>query len=107
MRVFASATWRSACASWARLSNMLSQRRQIEKGATPKFKRGHRGLKGASTEYSAGIARIIPRVRARRRGHRERAQLAGADVLDRRRQVVEHQVHLSGEEIGERRPGAA
>ena len=46
---------------------------------------------------------VRQRLRARRGGHRQRAQLAGPDVLDRRRHGGEHDLHLSAEQIGQRR----
>jgi hypothetical protein len=46
-------------------------------------------------------------VRRRVGRHREGAQLAAADMLDRRRQVVEDHVDGAGNEIGQRRAGAA
>ena len=39
--------------------------------------------------------------------HRERGQLAGLDLRQRRRQVVEHQVHRAADQVEQRRPGAA
>ena len=50
---------------------------------------------------------VRQRLRARRGGHRQRAQLAGPDVLDRRGQAVEHDLHLPAEQIGQRRRRAA
>src|SRR6516162_3045432 len=50
---------------------------------------------------------IGQRLGTRRRGHRQRAQLASSDVLDRRGHGGEIDLHLAAEEIGERRPGAA
>ena len=46
---------------------------------------------------------VRQRLRARRGGHRQRAQLAGPDVLDRRGTDAEHDLHLSAEQIGQRR----
>src|SRR5262249_43101402 len=40
---------------------------------------------------------------SRRGGHRQRAQPAGPDMFDGRRHVVEHDMHLSANEIGQRR----
>ena len=50
---------------------------------------------------------VRQRLRARRGGHRQRAQLAGPDVLDRRRHGGEHDLHLPAEQIGERGRRAA
>ena len=41
------------------------------------------------------------------RGYRQRAQLAGPDVLDGRGHGVETKLHLSGEQIGQGRSLAA
>ena len=41
--------------------------------------------------------------RALRRGHRQRAQFAGSDVGDRRWQIVERNLHLAAEQIGQHR----
>ena len=46
-------------------------------------------------------------LRARRGGHRQRAQLAGPDVLDRRGHGIEHDLHLPAEQIGQRGRRAA
>ncbi len=40
-------------------------------------------------------------------GHRERDQLAALDLRQRRRQVVEHQVHRAADQVEQRRPRAA
>ena len=50
---------------------------------------------------------VRQRLRARRGGHRQRAQLAGLDVLDRRGQGDEHDLHLPAEQIGQRGRRAA
>ena len=47
------------------------------------------------------------RLRARRRRDRKRTNPAGPDVLDRRRQVVEHDLDLPAHQVGQRRHRAA
>src|SRR5262249_57752133 len=42
-------------------------------------------------------------VRARRRSHRQCAQLAGPDIFDRRRWGLEHELNLPAKEVSERR----
>src|SRR5262249_36758403 len=43
------------------------------------------------------------RVRARRRSHRQCAQLAGPDIFDRRRWGLEHELNLPAKEVSQRR----
>ena len=50
---------------------------------------------------------VRQRLRARRGRHRERAELAGPDVLNRCDGLDEVNLHLSGEQISEREPLAA
>ena len=45
--------------------------------------------------------------RARRRGHRQRADLAAFDVRDRGRHGVEHELHLAADQVGHRIARAA
>src|SRR5262245_62114506 len=42
------------------------------------------------------------RLRARRRGHRERPQGAGSDVFDRRRYALERDLHVAADQVAER-----
>ncbi len=67
-------------------------------------------LPGAGLEAGDEIAHgrhLRQRLRARRGGHRQRAHLAGFDGLDRLGQGAEHHLHLSADEVGERRRASA
>ena len=60
----------------------------------------------AGHEFADG-GRVGKHRRAVRRGHRERAQLAGSDLFDQRRDGVDHALDAAAEQIGLRGSGAA